>query len=199
MTTRWWESGIIEFPDGITCLYEMPPPGARSNHWDIEGTDGYLSGDQLVLYGGNDRSRYQIQEVYTEIDGERVLSEVRVDTSPPIIWSNPFAKYKVSGADDIAKASILQSMYRAVTEGIEPAYGAANARRDLELWVAIRESAYRGNVWVDLPLREMTELEGRIHEAYTRKYGADPVSGIDALKDAPFDRASVIWTVAGWL
>ena len=43
MRTRWWESGIIEFPGGITCLYEMPPPGARGSLWEIEGTEGHLS------------------------------------------------------------------------------------------------------------------------------------------------------------
>src|SRR5207249_442563 len=55
-TTRVWESGAIEFPEGVICLYEMPPlPGARSSHWEIEGTRGYLAGnglntDELVLY-----------------------------------------------------------------------------------------------------------------------------------------------------
>ena len=142
MTTRWWESGIIEFPGGITCLYEMPPPGVRGSHWEIEGMDGHLSGDQLTLY--NDGGSFQIEDVYTEIDGEQVLDHVRIETSPPIVWSNPFAKYKISAADDVAKASILHSMYRAVTEDIEPAYGPVNARRDLELWIAIRESARRG-------------------------------------------------------
>ena len=196
MTTRFWESGIIEFADGLTCLYEMPPPGARGSHWEIEGTAGYLSGDLLVLYKGG---RYQIQDVYAEVDGEQILDHVWIDTSPPIVWSNPFAKYKVSSADDVAKASILQSMYRAVTEDIEPAYGAANARRDLELWVAIRESARRGNVWIDLPIGEITAFERQIHEAYTRKYGAHPITGIDMLQETAFDRSSVIWTIAGWL
>ncbi|MCZ6675989.1 MAG: Gfo/Idh/MocA family oxidoreductase [Candidatus Poribacteria bacterium] len=199
MTSRWWESGMIEFPEGLICLYEMPPPGARGSHWEIEGTAGYLSGDELVLYKDGEQERYQIEDVHTEIDGERVLDHVRVDTSPPIVWSNPFAKYKVSAADDVAKASILQSMYCAVTENIEPVYGPTNARRDLELWVAVRESAHRGNVWVDLPITEMTALERQLHEAYTQKYGADPTSGIETLKNAPFDRSSVVWAVAGWL
>ena len=197
MRTRWWESGIIEFPGGITCLYEMPPPGARGNHWEIEGTEGHLSGDQLTLY--NDGGSYQIEDVYTEVDGEQVLDHVRIETFPPIVWSNPFTKYKISASDDVAKASILHSMYRAVTEDIEPAYGPVNARRDLELWIAIRESARRGSAWITLPIQEMTGLERQIHEVYEHKYGGHPISGVEALKDAPFGRSSVIWTVAGWL
>ena len=68
MRTRWWESGIIG-------LYEMPPPGARGNHWEIDGTEGHLSGDQLNLY--NNGEHYQ--DVYTEIDGEQVLDHVRIE------------------------------------------------------------------------------------------------------------------------
>jgi predicted dehydrogenase len=199
-TTSRWESGIIEFQNGVICLYEMPPKGGpRSSNWDIEGTHGYLSGNELVLYKNGGRMRYPIQFINTEIDGEQVLDCVRVDTDPPIVWDNQFKKYKVSETDEIAKASILYSMYRAVTEDIEPEYGAANARADLELWIALRESARLGNVWVDLPIQKLTELESRIMTEYKRRYGHDPIEGVSALLNATFDRLSVIWTVAGWL
>jgi predicted dehydrogenase len=220
-TTRWWESGIIEFgvrssefkienpqsairnlqsEGGVTCLYEMPPsPGARGSHWEVEGTGGYLTGSELVLYREGGAMRYPFKEVHKEIDGENILTAVRVDTDPPIGWENPFAPYKISHADDVAKASILRSLHRAVTEGVEPEYGAANARRDMELWIALRESAGRGNVWLDLPLTETTELERRIHAEYVRRYGGDPVTDTAALLRAPFNRLSVMWTIAGWL
>jgi predicted dehydrogenase len=199
-TTSKWESGIIEFHNGVICLYEMPPRGGpRSSSWDIEGTHGYLSGNELVLYQNNERRHYPIQSVNTEIDGAPVLDCVRVDTEPPIVWENPFKKYQVSETDEIAKASILYSMYRAVTEDIEPEYGSANARADLEIWLALHESARLGNVWVDLPLQELTELESRIMTEYQRRYGHDPIEGVSALLDAAFNRLSVIWTVAGWL
>ncbi|MFQ6041425.1 MAG: Gfo/Idh/MocA family protein [Candidatus Poribacteria bacterium] len=199
-TTSKWESGIIEFQNGVICLYEMPPRGGpRSSTWDIEGTRGYLSGNELVLYKNSERVHYPIQSVNTEIDGEQVLDCVRVDTEPPIVWQNPFKKYKVSETDEVAKASILYSMYRAVTEDIEPEYGAANARADLELWIALRESARLGNAWVDLPIQGLTELESRIMTEYRRRYEYDPIEGISELLNATFDRLSVIWTVAGWL
>ncbi len=199
-TTRWWESGIIEFAGGVTCLYEMPPsPGARGSHWEVEGTGGYLTGSELVLYREGGLMRYPFKEVHKEIDGEKILTAVRVDTDPPIVWENPFAPYKISHADDVAKASILRSLHRAVMEGVEPEYGAANARRDMELWIALRESAGRGNVWLDLPLTETTELERRIHAEYVRRYGGDPVTDTASLLRAPFNRLSVMWTIAGWL
>ncbi len=198
MTTRIWESATIEFESGVTCLYEHPLPGPRSSLWEIEGTEGYLSGDELVLYGeGN--AHYQIQDVYEEVDGAQVLDHVRVDTDPPVVWSNPFRKYRISGADEVAKAGILRSMYRAVTENTGPEYGAANALRDLELCVAVYESGLNDGRWINLPIQGVTEVESKIHEEYERKYGHDPVRDVGSLKDTVFTRASVIWTIAGWL
>lgn len=197
MDKEIWESGIIEFENGVVCLYESPSKGPRSSLWEIEGTDGYLSGNELMLYKNGER--HQIQFVNTEIDGEQVLDCVRVDTDPPIVWKNPFKKYKISEMDEVAKASILHSMYRAVTEDIEPEYGAANALRDLELCIAVQESALRGNAWIDLPIQELTELERRIIAEYERRYGQHPIEGVPELLDTTFGRLSVIWTIAGWL
>jgi len=197
--TSKWESSFIEFHNGAICLYEGPPKGGpKSSTWDIEGTHGYLSGNELVLHKDGGNKSYPIQSVNAEIDGEEVLDSVRVDTDPPIVWKNPFKKYKVSETDEVAKASILHSMYRAVTEDIEPEYGAANARADLEIWIAIHESSRRGT-WVDLPIQEVTELESRIIAEYKRRYGNDPIEGVSELLNANFGRLSVIWTIAGWL
>lgn len=206
LSTRWWEGGIIEFSNGVTCLYEMPTPGARGSHWEIEGTHGYLSGGELVLYrdpsASQDRRgelfRQEIQFVNSEIDGESVLDHVRVDTSPPVVWKNPFRRHKISSPDDVAKASILYSMYRAITESADPEYGMANARKDMELWFAVRESARLGNQWVELPLAGETQLERQFLNAYQQRYGHSPLSPASLLQ-TDFDRTSVIWTEAGWL
>jgi hypothetical protein len=99
----------------------------------------------------------------------------------------------------IAKAGILCSMYRAVTEDTDPEYGAANALRDLELCVAVHESGLCDSKWIDLPIQGITDVESRIHEEYKRRYGHDPITDTGSLKDTVFTRASVIWTIAGWL
>jgi predicted dehydrogenase len=199
-TKRWWESGVIEFENGATCLYEMPPSSSvRGSHWELEGTAGYLSGDALTLYQDGRPTRYPFQTSCEAIDNEQVLSTVSVETHPPIVWENPFKRYRISNPDDVAKASILQSLHRAVTENVAPAYGAANARRDMELWIALRESAARGNRWIDLPLVKATELEDRLRAEYVRRYGADPMTDAKVLLNAAFNRLSVMWSVAGWL
>jgi len=210
MTWSWWESAVIEFPDGTGCIYEMPPKGRKwRRNWDIEGTRGQIYGDTLILLdyrkAGDDPEffagevEYPIERLYAEARGKQLLSAVRVNTDPPVVWENPYLRYGIGHGDDIAKAAILESMYRAVTEGIEPRYGAANARRDYEIWIAIRESALRGNVWVELPLKEKTALEREMEAAFVRRYGMEMLSDPDRLIRLRYTRASVIWDVAGWL
>ena len=207
-TTRWWESAVVEHEGDVTCLYEMPPSGARGSHWDIEGTAGYLSGngttaDELVLYRDGKAARYPFVDVHEQAGDRQVLTAVRVDTDPPVVWENPFAGHgigqRLSAHDDVAKASILTSLHRAVTEGRAPEYGAAEARKDLEVWIAARESALQGSRWLELPLVEQTELERRLHEQYVATYGGDPTTDAARLLDRSFGREGVFWTVAGWL
>ena len=53
----WWENGVIEFENDVTCLYESSSASGKwGNHWEIEGTEGYLSGNELVLH--SDRTTY---------------------------------------------------------------------------------------------------------------------------------------------
>ena len=96
------------------------------------------------------------------MEGERILEAVRVDTTPPAVWENPFKSSRIGSPDDVAKASILVSFHRAITQGGTPQYGAVNALHDWEICLAIRESARLGNTWMTLPLGGPTELEGQI-------------------------------------
>jgi len=200
----WWEGGVIEFEGGVTCLYEKPPKGGpHGSHWEVEGTKGFLYGngmrDELVLYKDGGHMRCEFEDAYEQIDGERILASVRVKTEEPMIWQNPFKHYKISEFDDVAKASILSSMHRAVSEHVGPEYSAVNARRDMEIWFAIRESARHDSTWVDLPLRSVTELEHHIHDEYVRTYDHDPIKETPNLLRSQFNRLSIMWTIAGFL
>jgi predicted dehydrogenase len=200
----WWEGGVMEFEGGVTCLYERPPKGGpHASHWEIEGTKGFLSGngvsDELVLYKDGGNVRYEFEDAYEQIDGEKIFSSVVVKAEKPMIWQNPFKQYKISWFDDVAKASILSSLHRAVSERTGPEYGVANARRDMEIWFGLRESARLGSKWVDLPLRNVTELEQRINDEYVRSYGHDPIKETPGLLSAQYKRLSIMWTIAGFL
>ncbi len=229
MAETMWDGGLIKFPGHVHCIFEMPPKRPVWRHaWDVEGTRGFIGavagvvdsakghrhGEALVLddpetlqqltddfeAGADSRERhFPIEWTYGERGGRRVLECVRVNTDPPVVWENPYAKYGICEDDAVSKASYLESLYRAVVEGKPLIYGGENARRDMELWIAIRESAWRGNVWVDLPLTETTGVEQAMHEEFERRYGCDPLGDVDKQLRVVYDRTPVMWTVAGWL
>jgi len=185
MTHTFWDGGLIKFAGHAQCVFEMPPKRPVWRHaWDVEGTKGFIGavegavdgpkgfrhGEALVLDdpatlqqltddpsglpGGGER-HYPIEWVYGERDGRRVLECVKVATDPEIVWENPYAKYGIAEDDAVSKATYLESLYWAVVEDRPLVYGPQNARRDEELWIAIRESAWRGNQWVDLPAQRL--------------------------------------------
>lgn len=198
------EHAVIEFDGGVPCIYDKPPCAfpKRScpQFWDVMGTDGYLKGDELIRYEADGEKRYPIRQTHETIEGEDVLSSLFVETEPRVRWENPFYRESISSPDNIAKASILVGMHRAIVEDREPQYGAANARRDLELCFAVHESESRGNTWVELPLgTEPTETENQIHEAYREAYGQHPLGDISTLRDAVFTRKGVWWRAVQWL
>jgi predicted dehydrogenase len=167
LTTAPYELGLIEFAGGAICVYQQPLHPHKRNHWDVIGRRGAIIGDELILVDDGKRQVFPIRS-----GGERVM----VETDPPIIWENPFQNLAVGPEpDDIARAEVLLGMHRAITAGGEPSYGAANARMDQEVLIAIRESALRDGTWIDLPLRETTEVERRAHDQYHQRYGHDPL------------------------
>ena len=202
-STVQWDHGLVKFASGVVCLFEKPPrifPSARHAFpvgWDVEGTRGHVSGNRLTLY--RDGRTTEITEHYREAGGERVLDSMRVELDRTLVWENPFIRYGIGDPDDVAKASILVGLHRAITEGGTPPYGARNGLRDWEICLAVRESARLGNRWVSLPLDGPTELEQRIEAEFERRYGHDPIEETEALLDAPFSRSATLWPVAHWL
>lgn len=204
-TTVMWDHAVVEFEGGIVCLFEKPPRAFPSpaqgfaTGWHVEGTRGYLDQSQLVLYNEKTPRAYALRERYVEVDGCDVLDVAHVETDPPVSWENPYRKWRIGSADDVAKASILVSFHNAITTGGRPQYGHENALKDWEFCLAVRESARRGNTWVDLPLREPTELEGNIEAEFVRRYGHDPIEEPEKLLDANFTRSATLWPFAHWL
>ena len=202
-STIKWENAVVEFANDVVCLFEKPPRIFPSAHhgfptgWQIEGTEGHIDRNQLTLYreGGS----YELTEQYIEIEGERLLDFVKVNTDPPVIWENPFKSYRIGSPDDVAKAGIFASFHEAITQGHSPQYGVENGMRDLEICLAVRESARLGNRWVKLPLDGPTELEEQIEAEFVRRYGHDPIEETEALLDTPFGRSATLWPFAHWL
>ena len=191
-----WEVGIVEFENGVSLVYELPTR-RRGNYWEIDGTEGSIVGNELLLYRDGRTETYPIQTVATEVDGVSVVDHARIDTDPPVIWENPLKAFGLADADDVARGTELYSIYRAIVEGVEPEYGAANGRTDQEILIAIRESARYGGKPIDLPLTEITGYEENMHREYHEKYGVHPFDTIEQQKSILFPQRGVVWAARG--
>jgi predicted dehydrogenase len=216
-----WELGAIDFAGGQMAIYQWPVGSDRGNLWEVIGSEGAFMGTDLLLFDGPHGARRRIGiETITEDapGGGTSLVAMRLAPGGPhgarvIEWENPYRRYHLRGADDVARADIYAGLHQAITQGAPPItpagawpasppssacfYGPDNARADQELLMAVRESAYRGNVWIDLPLSpgQPTGLERRLHEEFERTYGADPFEEPDRLLGQLFPRRGLTQTV----
>jgi hypothetical protein len=96
-----------------------------------------------------------------------------------VVWENPllgrWTPVEKGRPGDLSAAWQLVSFYESIVEKKPAWYGAAAGRRDIELLIALRDSARHGSLSVDLPLRETTAHEEALHEQYRHTYGHDPV------------------------
>ena len=197
ITEDVWDAATIEFENGVVCLFESPPRGRMTARWDIEGTKGQLVGNDLYVGSVSESTHYPFEYEYTTRDGEKVLDHLRVDTDPPVVFENPYKHYHAADDDEVARMQLLIGLHRAITEDTEPEYGARNARADMEILFALRESARRDSAWVDLPLTEATELEKEIEADFRSLYGHGP-DDPEALSQIAYPRGGVRYRIAGW-
>ena len=164
-----WELGVATFENGITAVYEYPIGTARVNYWEVEGTLGRIAGNDVYLQDG---ARYPIEILTSE---HRVIEGAKINTNPPIVWENPYKQYRLTDADDVARADVLMSIYHAVADGRPLDYGGIGGYRDLEFLVAVRESAMRQSTPVPLPISGQLIYDRHQHDIYREIYGHDPL------------------------
>jgi predicted dehydrogenase len=194
-----WELGLIDFAGGALAIYEWPMRAERGNYWEIDGTRGQILGSDLFLYeAAGQRVRYPLEAETAEGPSGATLLRMKVATDPPVVWENPYREYNLpAGADDIARADQLLSLYHAVVDGRPVQYGDENARRDQEILIALRESALTGNRPISLPLTAVTAHEEALHARYRERYGHDPLDVSEAATRRLYPRRGVKQTVGG--
>lgn len=165
-----WDPGVFEFESGVHCIPESPPRARMSRRRDVEGSLGQLFGQCLFVGNQSDFLEFDFVTDFVEIGGERVFDHIRVDTDPPVVLENPYPDWRPDGSDELARMALLKGFHCAVEGEGDTAYGAENARRDIKLLFAIRESHERGG-WLEIPLDGATSLEREIGRAYQSKYG----------------------------
>ena len=163
------ERGIIRWAEAIRGTYEHNT--RRKNYWEVIGSDGAIRGMELNLYRGD--RKLPIVSGASATGQTSMIHRSSVGTKPEAVWESPLRAYALPDEDSIAIAEAWCSMHDAVVQGAALEYGAHNARRDLEVLMAVRESGGREGIWVDLPLERMTDHEKRIHSAFEENYGVD--------------------------
>jgi predicted dehydrogenase len=192
-----WELGLIDFARGAMAIYQWPIRTERGNYWEIDGTRGQILGSDLFLYDADGRRvRYPLEAEVADGPNGPTLLRMKIATDPPVVWENPYLDYRLpAGADDIARADQLFSLYHAVVDGRPVQYGAENARRDQEILIALRESASTGNRPISLPLATVTTHEQALHAAYRERYGHDPLDVSESATRQLYPRRGVKQTV----
>lgn len=169
------EHGIIEFAGGQLGIfhwtnvgYDSPLRWWRSSRFLAEKGMGITTGvypdlqEQLsLLAAGSQGTRLISLERRFERNDGGALIEIVAHTGDPelplVSWQNPFRPLKKGHGvqwhdDEIGVASCLMSLLEAVRKDEEPSYGAAQARLDQELILALRQSAHDGGRAIHLPL-----------------------------------------------
>jgi hypothetical protein len=120
-------------------------------------------------------------------DGVTVLEAMSLALpTGTVTWENPFGRYAVTEGQ-VAVADELMSIANAVREIREPQYGAARARQDQEMNLAMIESARLDRRTLYFPITTLTETERGMHERFREQYGRD-VTDLDGLVDVFFPR-----------
>lgn len=192
--------GVIEFANGVMALSAYSTViharslGRGAFHFSqIDGTHGSLVGDEVHtvpeadLLTGAQSTPAAPQRITSERDGVEILERLEVALPDRrIAWENPLRRYPLT-ENQVQVADELLSIANAVREGEEPAYGAAAARLDQEMDIAMLESGDRDRTTIPLPLQGVTAYEEQHHERFMEKYGCAPTD-IEKLVDTFFHR-----------
>jgi choline dehydrogenase-like flavoprotein/predicted dehydrogenase len=158
-TSETWDRAVFRYETGETIehrfsneYFDSEVRAPRS--FSVFGSEGTFDGQTLHYFGADGRARSS--SVRRDETGGR-LQGLSVETAlGTVAWHNPFARAALD-EEQIAVATILSGMARAVIDGGSPLYDAVDALWDMELLAAMRASAGRGGAPVRLPVEPVTE------------------------------------------
>ena len=199
-TRENWSLGFIEFDNGATALmvysnviHARALGRGQTGISQIDGSRGTIVGKDIYvtppadLESGAKGIAYRPERSTIDVDGVTVTEKITLELPEQMVtWENPFKNYPLSDGQ-IAVADELLSIATAVLNRTAPEYGAARARQDQEMNIAMNESGKRSQESLDFPLTELTETERNTHENYRRQYG-HPIEDVEAGIDTFFPR-----------
>lgn len=199
-TSERWSLGFIEFDNNATALmvysnviHARSLGRGQTGISQIDGSKGTIVGEDIYvtpadqLESGARGIAYRPERATIDVDGTKVIEKISLELPErTITWENPLKNYPLSEGQ-IAVADELLSIATAILNDTEPEYGAARARQDQEMNIAMSESGKRSRETITFPLTELTETERGTHESYEKQYG-HPIEDIEAGIDTFFPR-----------
>ncbi len=199
-TSENWSLGFIEFHNKATALMVYSNViHARSlgrgqiGVSQIDGSKGTIVGEDIYvapadeLQSGAKGVAYRPRRITIDVDGVNVTEAIELRLPHlTVTWENPLKNYALSEGQ-IAVADELISIATAIRNDTEPEYGAARARQDQEMNIAMSESGKQSRETLTFPLTSVTATEQRIHANYQQKYG-HPIEDIEGGIDTFFPR-----------
>ncbi len=199
-TSERWSLGFIEFDNNATALmvysnviHARSLGRGQTGISQIDGSKGTIVGEDIYvtpadqLESGARGVPYRPQRTTIDMDGLDVLEKISLELpEQTVTWENPLKNYRLPEGR-LAVADELLSIATAVLNDTEPEYGAARARQDQEMNIAMSESGKRSRETITFPLTELTETERGTHESYEKQYG-HPIEDIEAGIDTFFPR-----------
>ena len=199
-TNERWSLGFIEFDNNATALmvysnviHARSLGRGQTGISQIDGSKGTIVGEDIYvtpadeLQSGAKGVPYRPKRTTIDVDGVNVTETIKLQLpDQTVTWENPLKHYPLSEGQ-IAVADELLSIATAVQNDTEPEYGAARARQDQEMNIAMSESGNRSRETLRFPLTALTATEQEIHENYQQQYG-HPIEDIEAGIDTFFPR-----------
>ncbi len=199
-TSERWSLGFIEFNNNATALmvysnviHARSLGRGQTGISQIDGSKGTIVGEDIYvtpadeLQSGAKGVPYRPKRTTIDVDGVNVTAAIELQLpDQTVTWENPLKNYPLS-ENQIAVADELLSIATAVQNDTEPEYGAARARQDQEMNIAMSESGNRSRETLTFPLTALTTTEQDIHENYQQQYG-HPIEDVEAGIDTFFPR-----------
>lgn len=199
-TSERWNLGFIEFDNSATALmvysnviHARSLGRGQTGVSQIDGSKGTIVGGDIYftppedLQSGAKGLAVSPKRTTIEVDGVDVIEKIELELpEQTVTWENPLKNFPLSEGQ-IAVADELLSIANAVLNDTEPEYGAALARQDQEMNIAMNESGRHSRQTLMFPLTELTDTERSTHENYEKQYG-HPIENIEAGIDTFFPR-----------
>ena len=199
-TSERWSLGFIEFDNNATALmvysnviHARSLGRGQTGISQIDGSKGTIVGEDIYvtpadeLQSGAKGVPYRPKRTTIDMDGVNVTETIELQLpDQTVTWENPLKHYPLSESQ-IAVADELLSIATAVQNDTEPEYGAARARQDQEMNIAMSESGNRSRETLTFPLTALTTTEQDTHKNYQQQYG-HPIEDIEAGIDTFFPR-----------